>query len=285
MATTGVILPTDPPELASRRLLGVPLACWALRALRLSPEVSRVVALRPHPEAASALERHGVCSVEDAPGGAVVEATPTRPFCAIAAPETPIERLTVASEADLELAEAVARGLAPSHPCIKGVRRLRLPLTVEVRAVVSDVDGCLTDGRLAMAADGSAGRFFHTQDGLGTHLLRKAGIAVGWLSATSEGRSTLARAEMLGLERGHVDVGKGDKGERFTALCGRMGVSPEQVIYLGDDVNDLPAMERAGLSACPADAAAAVRGRVDLLLETPGGRGAFRELADVLLGG
>ncbi|MDX2115318.1 MAG: HAD hydrolase family protein, partial [Planctomycetota bacterium] len=83
----------------------------------------------------------------------------------------------------------------------------------------------------------------------------------------------------------HVDAGPGPKGPRFTELCERMGVPPAEVVYLGDDVNDLPAMALAGLSACPADARPEVRARVDLVLDAPGGRGAFRELADVVLAG
>jgi 3-deoxy-D-manno-octulosonate 8-phosphate phosphatase KdsC-like HAD superfamily phosphatase len=82
-----------------------------------------------------------------------------------------------------------------------------------------------------------------------------------------------------------VDTGEGPKGERFLSICGRAGVEPRQAIYLGDDVNDLPAMRRAGASACPADARPEVKAAADLVLECAGGRGAFRELADILLAG
>ncbi|MEC9374555.1 MAG: HAD hydrolase family protein, partial [Planctomycetota bacterium] len=65
--------------------------------------------------------------------------------------------------------------------------------------------------------------------------------------------------------------------------CEKLAVAPEETIYIGDDLNDLPAMELAGFSACPADARPEVRARVDLVLATRGGAGVFRELADMLL--
>ncbi len=151
-----------------------------------------------------------------------------------------------------------------------------------VAGVICDVDGTLTDGRVIMPGDGGgAGRAFSTHDGLGTQLVMRAGVRVGWLSATGDGGSIDGRAGMVGVE--HVDWGHGEKGERVKKLCGRMGVDPARVVYIGDDVNDLPAMAECGASACPGDAALAVRREATLVLERGGGRGAFRELAEVIL--
>lgn len=151
-----------------------------------------------------------------------------------------------------------------------------------IDAVVSDVDGTLTNGQIHCPGDGSPpGRSFHTSDGLGTHLLLDAGISVAWLSATSEGGSIATRARMLRVPI--VDAAPGPKQPRFLAICERLKVPPERVAYIGDDVNDLECMELAGLSACPADAHTHVRARADLVLTAPGGRGAFRELADLIL--
>lgn len=153
----------------------------------------------------------------------------------------------------------------------------------EVQAVISDVDGVLTDGRIGRLSDGSALRQFHVHDGIGHKALVRAGVKVAWLSATVERESILGRARMVGLEESLVDTGEGDKGPRFEALCRKLGVEPARVVYLGDDVNDLPAMERAGLSVCPADAHPTVLAAAAVVLGAPGGRGAFRELADAIL--
>lgn len=158
-----------------------------------------------------------------------------------------------------------------------------LPEGMDVRAVVCDVDGCLTDGRIHRISDGTAMRSFHTHDGMGHKRLAAAGIMLAWLSATTERESIIGRARMLGLPESLVDTGEGEKGPRFQRLCAAMGVEPAQTIYLGDDVNDLPAMRLAGCSACPADARPEVRSRATLVLRARGGHGAFRELAEMIL--
>ncbi|HBS29276.1 MAG TPA: hypothetical protein DEB06_07455, partial [Phycisphaerales bacterium] len=145
------------------------------------------------------------------------------------------------------------------------------------------VDGVLTDGGIGYAHGPEAGRTFSTHDGLGHALLREAGIGFAWLSATTNDASILKRAGQLGVSV--VDTGSGDKGPRFLSVCERLGVAPGAVLYLGDDRNDLPAMRLAGLSACPSDARPEVRNFVDLVLDTPGGAGAFREAADIVLAG
>jgi len=150
-----------------------------------------------------------------------------------------------------------------------------------ISAVISDVDGVLTDGRIGLGPGDEAVRFFDIRDGMGTKLLQQAGVAVAWLSASQDDGVIRRRAEMLGVE--HVDVGLGGKAERMTALCAQLGVEPGETVFIGDDVNDLPAMGLAGLSACPMDARPEVVDAVDIVLGAPGGRGAFRELADLIL--
>lgn len=193
---------------------------------------------------------------------------------------------TVLSDAaDLERVRAMVEG----DEFFDGVFRLAaecaLWRAVEaggVQGVICDVDGTLTDGKVHLGGDGGgAGRSFHTHDGLGTQLLMRAGVRVGWLSATSDGGSIEGRAKMIGVE--HVDWGQGDKGARVERLCGEMGVEAGRAVYIGDDVNDLPAMRVCGASATPADGAAAVRREATLVLERRGGHGAMRELAEVVL--
>ena len=122
-----------------------------------------------------------------------------------------------------------------------------------IDAVVSDVDGTLTDGCLTADSDGTIGRRFHTRDGMGHNILHAAGVKIAWLSATSEGKSVAARARMIRVQ--HVDTGSGNKGPRLEKLCEAMGVSLAQTAYIGDDISDLPAMALAALSFCPSDVA------------------------------
>jgi 3-deoxy-D-manno-octulosonate 8-phosphate phosphatase (KDO 8-P phosphatase) len=279
-------------------LRSVPLALWPLRGVMAAAGgTKQVVAVTRSRSVAAMFKRHGVSVVASPPDGrGAMRLDPLRPFASDTtlrrafAAECPdlvlmqrsvIESIEVRDDAMLELARAVAAGLPPGHACLKGVARLRLPLPLRVRAVICDVDGTLTDGGIGFDDGAHAFRTFNTHDGLGTRHLIEAGIKVAWLSATSSGTSIERRAVMLGVHA--VDAGAGPKGRRLIALCKRLGVAPRNAVYLGDDVNDLPAMKAAGASACPADARPEVRAFVDLVLDTPGGRGALRELADIIL--
>jgi 3-deoxy-D-manno-octulosonate 8-phosphate phosphatase (KDO 8-P phosphatase) len=151
-------------------------------------------------------------------------------------------------------------------------RRLRLLMT--------DVDGVLTDGSLYVFSDGGDGRAFHIRDGLATVLARRAGLRVGLLS----GRSSAAvakRAAELGIDI--VLQGVGDKAAAIRDLLARLSLTPAEVAFVGDDLNDLPAFAEVGLTAAPADAAFQVRSQALLLLETTGGHGCLRELVEIVL--
>lgn len=139
----------------------------------------------------------------------------------------------------------------------------------------------LTDGRVGVSASGHKFRTFHVHDGMGVRLLAAAGIRVAWLSSSADDGVIRARAASLGVHA--VDVSDGDKGARLKRLCDSLGVPATAVLYLGDDVNDLPAIHLAGLSACPADARPEVRAAVRFVLRSMGGYGAFREAADLVL--
>lgn len=158
---------------------------------------------------------------------------------------------------------------------------LRVLRDIAPSGVLSDVDGVLTDGTIALFPDGAKGRSFHVHDGMGVKLLQAAKYKIAWISASHDDGVIRARAQGLGVH--HVDVGSGEKGERLRRACAAIGVPPERCVYIGDDVNDLPAMRLAAFSACPADARPEVRERVSLVLASKGGRGAFRELADLIL--
>ncbi len=306
------------PDLAATPVAGVPLLAWAIRALLLSTPPGHIaVATETDTPAHRIASNAGVHALDTAAteslflqrldlgkGRPELVAPIDQPFCSPATATnarraadqrghadiaefqtSPIERTRITDDNDLELATAIARGLDPAHPAIAGINRLKIPLAADIRAVIADVDGTLTNGDISFTGSNDPGeepgRAFDTRDGLGMKLLQRAGIGVAILSSTLRGESSRQRMQMLGVE--HVDVGPGEKGPRFDALCKALNVTPQQVIYIGDDVNDLPAMERAALVATPADAHPAVRNRADIVLQANGGSSAFRELADILL--
>ncbi|QNG29101.1 HAD family hydrolase [Synechococcus sp. LTW-R] len=149
-----------------------------------------------------------------------------------------------------------------------------------IQLVLLDVDGVLTDGSLFYGPEGELSKCFNVRDGLGIRLLQNAGIEVAFLSG-GRGGATEVRAQHLGIR--HCLVGAMDKPHALTELCQRVGVGPEQIVYVGDDLNDLALRGRVGLLIAPADAVPALRRRADAVLIRKGGHGAVRELAERLL--
>lgn len=149
-----------------------------------------------------------------------------------------------------------------------------------VRLAVFDVDGVLTDGGLWYGAEGEVFKRFDVKDGQAMVLARLVGLPVALLTARVS-RLVERRAEELKLAK--VYQGRRDKGPAFDELCAELGVTPDEVAYMGDDVNDLAPMRKAGLAACPADAVEQVRGAAHLVCARPGGHGAARELLELVL--
>jgi len=147
-----------------------------------------------------------------------------------------------------------------------------------IRLVLLDVDGVLTDGRLYYGPDGEALKAFDVKDGHGIVLLRDR-VDFGVVSGRPGGVS-LRRLEELGVK--HLVFGERDKLAGYAKLA-HLGVADEEVAYMGDDVNDVPLLRKVGLSACPADARPEVREIVHFVARSPGGRGAVRELCDLVM--
>jgi 3-deoxy-D-manno-octulosonate 8-phosphate phosphatase (KDO 8-P phosphatase) len=143
-----------------------------------------------------------------------------------------------------------------------------------------DVDGVLTDGRLLYGADGEQWKVFDVRDGIGLKLAQRAGLKVGLLSGR-QSRALEARAQELGLDA--LIMHRDDKAAAFGELLAARGTAAARVAYMGDDLVDLPVLLACGLSFAPADAAPDVRGRVHHVLSRPGGRGAVREMVELVL--
>jgi 3-deoxy-D-manno-octulosonate 8-phosphate phosphatase (KDO 8-P phosphatase) len=160
------------------------------------------------------------------------------------------------------------------------VDRARL---VRLEAIAFDVDGVLTDGTIAWSASGEETKRFSFADVMGVSLLRRMGIKMALISGEN---SPLVDRYAEKLHIPFVVKGTRDKATALWEFTSQFGVSLEETCFFGDDVNDLPAMEIAGMSACPANAAAEVLEHVatkGFVALAAGGMGAVREFADALL--
>ncbi len=148
-----------------------------------------------------------------------------------------------------------------------------------IRLVCLDVDGTLTDGRLLYGPDGVS-QSFSARDGAGVMMLLRAGYEVALVSLR-DFPATRRRASDLGIR--HLALGSSRKDEALAALCGFLGISPREALFMGDDAGDIPALEMAGVAACPSDAAPEVLKVCSLVVSASGGAGAVREMAEILL--
>ena len=149
-----------------------------------------------------------------------------------------------------------------------------------IKAVILDVDGVLTDGRIGYGADSEAVKFFNARDGHGIKLLGRAGLLVGILSGRTDAANG-RRANELSLD--FVYEGEKNKREAFDRLLREHSLAAEECLYVGDDVVDIPVMRRCGLGVAVADAAPEVLEAADRVTALPGGHGAVREVARWLL--
>jgi 3-deoxy-D-manno-octulosonate 8-phosphate phosphatase (KDO 8-P phosphatase) len=167
--------------------------------------------------------------------------------------------------------ETAARHLG-WQPCLARASRIKLLLL--------DVDGILTDGSIIYTAENVEIKAFHIQDGLGLKLLQKAGFEVGIITARHS-EMVRRRAEELGLT--HVHQGIENKLEVYNELLLRLELQPEETAYMGDDWLDLPLLTRVGLAATVADAVDEVKQIAHYITSRCGGRGAVREVCELLL--
>ncbi len=150
----------------------------------------------------------------------------------------------------------------------------------KIKLVITDVDGVLTDGLLHYDANGEAIKSFHVRDGLGIKMLMDAGIQVAVLSGRD---SAILRRRIDDLGIKLFFLGKLEKETACFDLIKQAGVTPEQTAYIGDDSVDLPAFAVCGLSFAVADAPLYVKNAADYVLSLGGGKGAFREMSDMIL--
>jgi 3-deoxy-D-manno-octulosonate 8-phosphate phosphatase (KDO 8-P phosphatase) len=149
-----------------------------------------------------------------------------------------------------------------------------------IKLLLLDVDGVMTDGRIIYLNDGGEAKAFDVKDGHGLKLIQRAGIKVGIITGR-QSDIVARRAAELGIEL--VYQGAKDKMQPFMEILEKLGLKASEVAYVGDDLVDLPVMRLVGFSVTVADASDDIKPYVDLVTSRPGGRGAVREVCDLLL--
>lgn len=150
----------------------------------------------------------------------------------------------------------------------------------KIKLLISDVDGVLTDGQLIFDSQGKELKSFNAHDGFGITMLQSTGIVFAIITKrTSE--ALTHRAKNLKLT--HVYQGQEDKRVAYKDLLKKLTVTDEQVAYIGDDLTDLALIRHVGLGATVADAPAIMHEHADWISQHPGGRGAVRELCELIL--
>jgi 3-deoxy-D-manno-octulosonate 8-phosphate phosphatase (KDO 8-P phosphatase) len=152
----------------------------------------------------------------------------------------------------------------------------------DIRLLLLDVDGVMTDGGIIYDGNGLETKVFNVKDGHGIKMLQRYGIDVGIITGRTSNVVDL-RAKELGITL--VYQGALKKLESYIDVKRRTGFSDSQIAYVGDDVIDVPVMRRVIFAAAPADALAEARAVAHYVTTCPGGRGAVREVCDLLLKG
>jgi 3-deoxy-D-manno-octulosonate 8-phosphate phosphatase (KDO 8-P phosphatase) len=163
---------------------------------------------------------------------------------------------------------------------VKKFSKALLARIAEVRMVVLDVDGVLTDGRLYYGPNGEELKVFNTLDGHGIKMLADSGVDVAIISGRSS-KALARRAKDLGIR--HLMMGVSDKAAAYKTLLKKCSLVPEAVASIGDDIVDLPILLNCGFSAAVPAAPAEVLSRVDFVTMHSGGAGAVREFCETIM--
>ena len=150
----------------------------------------------------------------------------------------------------------------------------------DIRLLVMDVDGVMTDGKITYTSDGQELKSFNIKDGVGIKRAQASGIETAIITGRTS-PMVERRARELGIA--YLVQGREDKLAALSDLVDQMKLSLDQVAYIGDDLPDLTAIESVKLGACPADAATEVKSKADWVSAQAGGDGCVRELCDLLV--
>ena len=155
-----------------------------------------------------------------------------------------------------------------------------LEKAANIKLLLCDLDGVLTDGYLYLTDNDIEHKAFHVHDGFGLKLLMLSGVEVGIIT-TSKTPIVSKRMDSLGIK--HVYQGQINKQAAFDDVTTKLSLSDHEVAYIGDDLPDLPFIQRAGLGVAVGNAHHMVKAGAALVTEKPGGHGAVRELCDLIM--
>ena len=150
----------------------------------------------------------------------------------------------------------------------------------QIKFLLLDVDGIMTDGKIFIDGQGNEFKAFHIHDGHGIYLLKSASIEVGIISGRTA-KAVEYRARELDIKEVHQDAK--DKISVYETIRAKYHLADNQVAFMGDDLIDLPLLQRVGFSATAIDAVKTVKDAVDMITEKKGGEGAVREVIDFIL--
>ena len=151
----------------------------------------------------------------------------------------------------------------------------------KIKLLITDCDGVLTDGGVYYGESGEHLKKFNIRDGMGVERLRKlAGIETAIVTG-EKSLSVIARAEKLKI--GELHLSAKDKPQVLREIMGRLELTGEQIAYIGDDYNDMEIMQLVGFTAAPSDALLGIKNRVDYICQAKGGKGCFREFAELII--
>ena len=150
----------------------------------------------------------------------------------------------------------------------------------KIKMVLTDVDGCLTDGSVYYGPNHEKMKKFNMQDGMGVKILKQNNILVGIISS-DDSKATYYRAEDLNMDI--ICINEKDKLKKFHDILKEYNVEASEVAYMGDDIQDLPVLNEAGISFAPNNAIQEVKEKVNFVTQKNSGDGAFREYAEYIL--
>lgn len=166
------------------------------------------------------------------------------------------------------------------NTCYGAVSKEVFQRAAQIRLLICDVDGVMSDGLIYMGNQGEELKAFNVRDGYGIRCLITSGIDVAIITGRSA-KLVENRAKTLGIT--HLYQGQSDKLVAFEKILKEVSLTPEQVAYIGDDLIDWPVMQKVGLAVAVADAHPLLLPKAHYVTQIPGGRGAVRELCDLIL--
>lgn len=186
------------------------------------------------------------------------------------------------SELPLVRIDEIAQQLRTTEQGLLFSPSVRKPFPSNIKLLILDVDGVMTDGGMYFSDNGEQLKKFNTKDGMGILHLTRSDFQVGIISSGFKGEMVRNRAEMLKIQ--HFYLGRGQKLDVLQEWCTKLKIGLQQVAMIGDDVNDLEVMKVIGYTAAPYDAVPAVLQQVDCILRTKGGDGCVREFIEEVMG-